>query len=128
MAATMAESLAERRRKDEQVRETINMKLTESGEKERCVGRVLWPFAVPRCAGVAVALLSAVELAAGDFGALLAGWRGREVYVSTCLPGFVGICSSTGQGCRRRSSMRCCVTVSSIADACCGLLLLRWPF
>lgn len=33
----MAETLAERRRKDEQVRETINQKLQESGEKDRCV-------------------------------------------------------------------------------------------
>mmetsp|Transcript_91581 Transcript_91581/g.254984 ORF Transcript_91581/g.254984 Transcript_91581/m.254984 type:complete len:102 (+) Transcript_91581:132-437(+) len=31
----MAESLAERRRKDEQVRETISQKLSESGEKDR---------------------------------------------------------------------------------------------
>lgn len=33
----MAESLAERRRKDEQVRETISQKLSESGEKDRYV-------------------------------------------------------------------------------------------
>lgn len=34
----MAETLAERRRRDEQVRATINQKLVDTGEKERCVG------------------------------------------------------------------------------------------
>ena len=33
----MAETLAERRRRDEQVRATINQKLVDTGEKERCV-------------------------------------------------------------------------------------------
>ena len=37
--ATMAETLAERRRRDEQVRATINQKLVDTGEKERCVLR-----------------------------------------------------------------------------------------
>ena len=38
---TMAETLAERRRRDEQVRATINQKLVDTGEKERCVREVL---------------------------------------------------------------------------------------
>lgn len=38
---TMAETLAERRRRDEQVRSTINQKLVDTGEKERCVREVL---------------------------------------------------------------------------------------